>query len=181
MPVSDGAALRHRHPSHSKLFAPESLPVEEDSENSSQRQTGPQQPEKKHEILVILRVWRHDPAVGDGCRGASRGTLTRSISGKQRTSPWKITRYQIAQLIHDDPDKARHLTRPYFKAMDEAVFDAAFDKYAKGLPTDPVITPFADFLPTLRVLGGVVEVYTLVAIVAVYLVAGLAGQLFVKR
>jgi NitT/TauT family transport system substrate-binding protein len=45
------------------------------------------------------------------------------------------------KLIHDDPDKARRLTRPYFKAMDEAVFNAAFDKYAKGLPTGTVITP----------------------------------------
>jgi NitT/TauT family transport system substrate-binding protein len=45
------------------------------------------------------------------------------------------------KLIHDDPDKARRLTRPYFKAMDDAVFNAAFDKYATGLPTDPVITP----------------------------------------
>ncbi len=45
------------------------------------------------------------------------------------------------KLIHDKPEDARRITRPYFKAMDEAVFNAAFDKYAKGLPTDPVITP----------------------------------------
>jgi membrane associated rhomboid family serine protease len=47
--------------------------------------------------------------------------------------------------------------------------------------TDPVVTPFSDFLPAIRVLGGVLEVYTLVAIVAVYLIAGLLGQLFVKK
>ena len=45
------------------------------------------------------------------------------------------------QFVQQKPDEARRITRPFFKAMDEAVFDAAFDKYAKGLPTDPVITP----------------------------------------
>jgi hypothetical protein len=31
------------------------------------------------------------------------------------------------------------------------------------------------------VLGGVLEIYTLVAIAVVYLIAGLVGQLFLKR
>jgi membrane associated rhomboid family serine protease len=47
--------------------------------------------------------------------------------------------------------------------------------------TQPIVAPFQDFLPTIRVLGGVVETYTLVAMVAVYLLAGLIGQLFLKR
>jgi membrane associated rhomboid family serine protease len=47
--------------------------------------------------------------------------------------------------------------------------------------TEPIVDPFQSLLPTLRVGGGVLEVYTLVALVAVYLVAGLIGQLFVKR
>ncbi len=47
--------------------------------------------------------------------------------------------------------------------------------------TDPIVAPFQDFLPTVRVLGGIVETYTLVAMVAVYLLAGLLGQLFLKR
>jgi membrane associated rhomboid family serine protease len=46
--------------------------------------------------------------------------------------------------------------------------------------TDPIVTPFHEFLPDVRVLGGVLETYTLVAIAAVYLIAGLVGQLFVK-
>jgi membrane associated rhomboid family serine protease len=45
--------------------------------------------------------------------------------------------------------------------------------------TQPVVGPFQELLPTVRVLGGVLETYTLVVIVAVYLVAGLIGQLFV--
>src|SRR5712691_1775599 len=35
--------------------------------------------------------------------------------------------------------------------------------------TEPVVAPFQDLLPAVRVLGGVLEIYTLVAIVAVYL------------
>jgi hypothetical protein len=46
--------------------------------------------------------------------------------------------------------------------------------------TEPLVDPFQVLLPAVRVAGGVLEVYTLVAIVAVYLVAGLIGQLFVK-
>jgi membrane associated rhomboid family serine protease len=47
--------------------------------------------------------------------------------------------------------------------------------------TDPVVAPLHELLPDVRVLGGVLEVYTLAAMVAVYLIAGLIGQLFVKR
>jgi rhomboid family protein len=47
--------------------------------------------------------------------------------------------------------------------------------------TQPVVAPFQEFLPTIRLLGGVLEVYTLVAMVTVYIVAGLIGQLFLKR
>jgi membrane associated rhomboid family serine protease len=47
--------------------------------------------------------------------------------------------------------------------------------------TQPVVAPFQSFLPTLRVMGGVVEVYTLVAMLAVYVLAGLVGQVFVRK
>jgi membrane associated rhomboid family serine protease len=47
--------------------------------------------------------------------------------------------------------------------------------------TDPIVTPLHELLPEVRVLGGVLETYTLAAMVAVYLIAGLIGQLFVKR
>jgi membrane associated rhomboid family serine protease len=45
--------------------------------------------------------------------------------------------------------------------------------------TEPVVAPFQDFLPTIRVLGGILETYTLVAMVVIYVLAGLVGQLFV--
>jgi uncharacterized protein YggT (Ycf19 family) len=47
--------------------------------------------------------------------------------------------------------------------------------------TEPVVAPFQEFLPPLRVLGGVLETYTLIAILAVYILAGLLGQLFLKK
>ncbi len=47
--------------------------------------------------------------------------------------------------------------------------------------TNPVVAPFRELLPDVRVLGGVLETYTLAAIVAVYLISGLVGQLFVKK
>ncbi len=46
--------------------------------------------------------------------------------------------------------------------------------------TEPIVDPFQVVLPALRVAGGILEIYTLVAIVSVYVVAGLIGQLFVK-
>ena len=47
--------------------------------------------------------------------------------------------------------------------------------------TQPVVAPFQELLPTVRVLGGVLETYTLAAILAVYVIAGLIGQVFIKR
>jgi membrane associated rhomboid family serine protease len=47
--------------------------------------------------------------------------------------------------------------------------------------TEPVVAPFQEFLPSVRVLGGVLETYTLIAILAVYVLAGLLGQLFLKK
>jgi membrane associated rhomboid family serine protease len=47
--------------------------------------------------------------------------------------------------------------------------------------TEPIVAPFQEFLPTVRILGGVLETYTLVAMVAIYLIAGLIGQVLVKR
>ena len=47
--------------------------------------------------------------------------------------------------------------------------------------TQPVVAPFAEFLPAMRVLGGVLETYTLVAIVVIYVLAGLASQVFVRK
>jgi membrane associated rhomboid family serine protease len=46
--------------------------------------------------------------------------------------------------------------------------------------TEPVVAPFQALLPSVRVLGGVLEISTLLAMVAVYLLAGLIGQLFLK-
>jgi hypothetical protein len=47
--------------------------------------------------------------------------------------------------------------------------------------TEPIVAPFQEFLPAVRILGGVLETYTLVAMVVVYVLAGLIGQLFLKK
>jgi membrane associated rhomboid family serine protease len=47
--------------------------------------------------------------------------------------------------------------------------------------TEPIVAPFQDVLPSVRVLGGVLETYTLAAIIAIYLVAGLIGQVFLRK
>jgi hypothetical protein len=40
----------------------------------------------------------------------------------------------------EHPEEARKMTRKYFPNMDEAVFNAAFDKGIRGLPTSPILT-----------------------------------------
>jgi hypothetical protein len=47
--------------------------------------------------------------------------------------------------------------------------------------TQPVVAPLQGLLPTMRVMGGVLETYTLVAMLGVYVLAGLVGQAFVRR
>jgi NitT/TauT family transport system substrate-binding protein len=44
------------------------------------------------------------------------------------------------KFTHENKEEARRIVRGYFKQMDEAVFNAAFDKYVRGVPTHPVIT-----------------------------------------
>jgi NitT/TauT family transport system substrate-binding protein len=43
------------------------------------------------------------------------------------------------KFTHENREEARRVVRTYFKQMDEAVFNVAFDKYVKGVPTDPLI------------------------------------------
>lgn len=43
------------------------------------------------------------------------------------------------KLIADNKEEARRITRGYFKQMDEPVFNAAFEKYVKGVPAHPLI------------------------------------------
>ncbi len=47
--------------------------------------------------------------------------------------------------------------------------------------TNPIVEPLAEIVPALRIDGLVLETFTLVAIVVVYVVAGLVGQLLVRR
>ncbi len=47
--------------------------------------------------------------------------------------------------------------------------------------TQPIVAPFQELLPTLRILGGLLEISTLAAIVGVYVLAGLLGQVFLRN
>jgi ABC-type nitrate/sulfonate/bicarbonate transport system substrate-binding protein len=43
------------------------------------------------------------------------------------------------KFTHEHKEEARRVVRNYFKQMDESVFNIAFDKYVKGVPTHPLI------------------------------------------
>jgi NitT/TauT family transport system substrate-binding protein len=45
------------------------------------------------------------------------------------------------KLIHDQPDVARRLTRPFFSDVEEPAYDLAFRQYLPGIATSPVVTP----------------------------------------
>lgn len=45
------------------------------------------------------------------------------------------------KFIHEKPDEARRITRKRFPDVDEGIFNAAFAKYVRGVPTSPLITP----------------------------------------
>jgi hypothetical protein len=43
------------------------------------------------------------------------------------------------KFTHEHKEEARRVVRNYFKQMDESVFNIAFDKYVKGVPSHPLI------------------------------------------
>jgi ABC-type nitrate/sulfonate/bicarbonate transport system substrate-binding protein len=45
------------------------------------------------------------------------------------------------KFVHEHPDEARQVTHRYFPEVEEGVFNAAFEKYLKGIPSSPIITP----------------------------------------
>jgi NitT/TauT family transport system substrate-binding protein len=45
------------------------------------------------------------------------------------------------KFMQENKDEARKVARHYFKSMEEPVFNAAFDKYLRGVATQPLIPP----------------------------------------
>jgi NitT/TauT family transport system substrate-binding protein len=43
-------------------------------------------------------------------------------------------------LVRDNPREASVLVQRYFPDMDQGVYDAAFEKYRRGVPTSPLVT-----------------------------------------
>jgi NitT/TauT family transport system substrate-binding protein len=56
------------------------------------------------------------------------------------------------RLCHEHPDQAKRFVREYFKEVDEADFNVAFDNYVRAVPTTPVVTP-AQVANTLKMLN----------------------------
>jgi len=44
-------------------------------------------------------------------------------------------------FVRDNPREASALVRRYFPDMDQGVYDTAFEKYRKGVPTSPLVVP----------------------------------------
>lgn len=69
-------------------------------------------------------------------------TTTRATMGKSGPALEALVRAFTGAMKFgaEKPEEARKMTRRYFKDMDEAVFNATFDKAIKGLPKNPVLT-----------------------------------------
>jgi NitT/TauT family transport system substrate-binding protein len=48
---------------------------------------------------------------------------------------------QAIKFVHEHPDEARQITHRYFPDVEDGVFNLAFAKYLRGIPTSPVVTP----------------------------------------
>ena len=46
---------------------------------------------------------------------------------------------QAMDIVRDNPREASGLVRRYFPDMDDAIYNAAFEKYRKGVPTSPMV------------------------------------------
>jgi hypothetical protein len=133
-----------------------------------------------------VAVWAH---VAGFALGAFVG-LALSLGSAPRGGP-----SQAVRLRDDQPGPARLVASVADLAallLGARLVVSFFDLVAARSPvaafaapivsvTQPVVAPFEGFLPTVRILGGAFETYTLVAMVGVYLLAGLVGQVFVKK
>ena len=48
---------------------------------------------------------------------------------------------QAIKFVHEHPDEARQITHRYFPDVEDGVFNAAFAKYLRGIPSSAVVTP----------------------------------------
>jgi hypothetical protein len=110
---------------------------------------------------------------------ATSGPVARGLSLQRADAPGP------ARLVSSIADLAALLLAARlvlrFFGLVAARSPLAFVAFPVVSVTEPVVAPFQGVLPTVRLLGGVLEISTLVAMVTVYLLAGLAGQVFVKR
>jgi hypothetical protein len=135
-----------------------------------------------------VAVWAH---VAGFVLGAASARILPHPTGKLPvgTGPAVLRREDApgpAQLVASLADLAglilaARLALRFFGQLDTTRAPVAAIAGPVQAVTQPVVGPFQDLLPTVRVLGGVLETYTLAVIVGVYLIAGLIGQLFPPR
>ena len=134
-----------------------------------------------------IAVWAH--VAGFAVGAASAPFLPRSSSGLPQgagsPAPRRSDAPGPARLISSLADLAALLlaARLLLRFFAAAIGRSPLALIAAPIlaVTEPVVAPFQEFLPTVRVLGGVLETYTLIAILAVYVLAGVLGQLFLKK
>ena len=133
-----------------------------------------------------VAVWAHVAGflIGVGCafvlpKGRTAGPVGRGLSLQRADAPGP------ARLVTSIADLAALLLVARLVLRFFGLVAARSPLAVVAFPivsiTEPVVAPFQGVLPTVRVLGGLLETSTLVAMVGVYLLAGLVGQVFVKR
>jgi membrane associated rhomboid family serine protease len=134
-----------------------------------------------------VAVWAHVAGFVLGALVALALTLSSSPVPRSQAAPMRENAPGPARLIASVADLAAlllaaRLVVSFFGLMAARSPVAPFAGPIVSV-TQPIVAPFQGFLqlPTLRVMGGVLETYTLLAMVAVYLLAGLLGQAFVKK
>jgi membrane associated rhomboid family serine protease len=134
-----------------------------------------------------VAVWAHVAGFVLGAILALALRLNASPAPRSQAVPWRENSPGPARLIASAADLAAlllaaRLVVSFFGLMAARSPVAPFAGPIVSV-TQPVVAPFQSFLqlPTLRVMGGMLETYTLVAMLSVYLLAGLLGQAFVRK
>ncbi len=126
-----------------------------------------------------VAIWAHVAGFLVGALAAR--VLPSSATAKPTNAPTGVKRHDApgpARLISSLADLLALLlgARLVLRFLGIALFAAPI-----AAVTDPIVDPFRELLPALRVGPGILEIYTLVAIVTTYLIAGLVGQIVLKR
>lgn len=89
---------------------------------------------------IIVEPLNGDLAEANGVPYIILATNPQTIESKRPMLIAAVRAWTHAmKFTAENKEEARRIVRTYFKQMDEAVFNAAFDKYVKGVPAHPLI------------------------------------------